>query len=111
MADPLKSYNFRIELDGIIRGGFTDCTGLDSSQTFIPYREGTDTLTGRKIPGVNTYSNIVLKWGLSGDRDLYDWRQQAANGTVERGGGTSINQCGNGRPRRSYKIWNPRPLL
>jgi len=90
MADPYKGYNFRVELDGITRAGFTDCTGLDSTQAPISYREGTDSLTGRKIPGTNVYSNITLKWGLSDDRELYDWRQKAADGTVQRKNGSIV---------------------
>ena len=90
MADPYKGYNFRVELDGITRAGFTDCTGLVSTQAPISYREGTDSLTGRKIPGTNVYSNITLKWGLSDDRELYDWRQKAADGTVQRKNGSIV---------------------
>ena len=90
MADPYKGYNFRVELDGITRAGFTDCTGLDSTQAPISYREGTDSLTGGKIPGTNVYSNITLKWGLSDDRELYDWRQKAADGTVQRKNGSIV---------------------
>ena len=109
MADPLKSFNFRIEIDGIDRGGFTDCTGLDSSQTPISYREGTDALTGRKIPGVNVYSNIVLKWGLSDDRQLYDWRQQAVDGVVERKNGSIILLDDQGNEKVRWNFFNAWP--
>ncbi len=30
--DPYLSYNFLVEIDGIVRAGFRECTGLDSSQ-------------------------------------------------------------------------------
>jgi phage tail-like protein len=108
-TDPYKGYNFRVELDGITRAGFTDCSGLDSTQTPIPYREGTDALTGRKIPGVNTYSNIVLKWGLSDDRDLFDWRQKAVDGTVQRKNGSIVLLDDKGNEKIRWNFVNAWP--
>lgn len=82
--DPYRVYNFLIEIDGITRGGFRECSGLDSAQDPIDYREGNEGLTVRKLPGLVKYSNITLKWGITDDFELLDWRQKAAEGTVER---------------------------
>ena len=30
--DPYRGFNFRVEVDGITRGGFREAAGLDSSQ-------------------------------------------------------------------------------
>ena len=38
--DPYRTYNFRVEIDGITRAGFRECSGLDTSQDPIDYREG-----------------------------------------------------------------------
>lgn len=88
--DPFRSYNFRIELDGIDRGGFRECSGLDASQDPIEYREGTEGLTARKLPGLNKYSNITLKWGMTDDTELWDWRKKAITGKVERKNGSIV---------------------
>lgn len=81
--DPYRGYNFRLEIDGITRFGFQECSGLDSTQDPIEYREGDEgTLTVRKLSGLNTYSNITLKWGISDDTDLIEWRQQIADGKI-----------------------------
>ena len=88
--DPYRSYRFRIELDGVERGAFQECSGLDFSQDPIEYREGPDALYPRKLPGLTKYSNIVLKWGITQDEELWNWREQALNGTIERKNGSII---------------------
>jgi phage tail-like protein len=88
--DPFHGYNFRVELDGITRAGFHEAAGLDSDQTPVEYREGTDPLTTRKLPGLVKYSNISLKWGITDDSELWDWRQQAMEGKVTRKNGSVV---------------------
>ena len=29
--DPFPQYNFRVEIDGVARAGFTECSGLEAS--------------------------------------------------------------------------------
>ena len=88
--DPFGSFNFLVEIDGITRAAFRECSGLDSSQQATDYREGGEPLRMRKIPGLNTYSNINLKRGVTLDVELWNWRQQAAEGRVERKNGSII---------------------
>ncbi len=89
-TDPYKAYNFFLEIDGINRAGFRECSGLDASQDPIDYREGNDALTAHKLPGLNKYSNISLKWGITDDPELWDWRKKAIDGTVERKNGSIV---------------------
>ena len=88
--DPFRSFNFAVEIDGIARAGFRECSGLDASQDPIEYREGTEGLTTRKLPGLNKYSNITLKWGMTDDTELWDWRKKAMTGKVERKNGSIV---------------------
>ena len=81
--DPYRGYNFLVEIDGITRAGFRECSGLDSTQDPIEYREGNEALTARKLPGLNKYSNISLKWGITDDAELWDWRQQVMDGNID----------------------------
>ena len=81
--DPYRGYNFLVEIDGIARAGFRECSGLDSTQDPIEYREGNEGLTARKLPGLNKYSNISLKWGITDDAELWDWRQQVMDGNID----------------------------
>ncbi len=88
--DPYRSYNFIVEIDGITRAGFRECSGLDSTTDPIAYREGNDGLTTRQLPGLVKFSHITLKWGLSDDKELWDWRQQAASGNIQRKNGSIV---------------------
>jgi phage tail-like protein len=88
--DPYRSFNFVVEIDGITRAGFRECSGLDSSQDPVEYREGGDPATVRKLPGLIKYSNISLKRGVTDDTELQKWRQQAIDGKVERKNGSII---------------------
>ncbi|MFL6292694.1 MAG: phage tail protein [Thermoanaerobaculia bacterium] len=88
--DPFRSFNFAVEIDGIARAGFRECSGLDASQDPIEYREGTEGLTSRKLPGLVKYSNITLKWGMTDDAELWDWRKRAMTGKVERKNGSIV---------------------
>jgi phage tail-like protein len=88
--DPYRAYNFLVEIDGITRAGFRECSGLDSAQDPIEYREGGEIITARKLPGMVKYSNIVLKWGISDDKDLWEWRLKAMEGKVERKNGSIV---------------------
>ena len=83
--DPLASYNFKVELDGITRAGFKECSGLESTVNAGTYREGTDpTLALRSIPGLQTFTNIVLKRGVTNDKALWEWHKLALEGQAER---------------------------
>jgi phage tail-like protein len=84
VKDPFRSYRFRVEIDGIQRAGFRECAGLDSTQDPVEYREGTEGLTVRKLLGLNKYSNISLKWGVADDKEIWEWRKQAADGKLEK---------------------------
>jgi len=87
--DPYSSHRFLVEIDGIARGGFSECTGFDSTVEVTEYQEGGDGIK-RQIPARTTYSNIQLKWGMSDDRDLYDWHMKAVRGEVERKNGSIV---------------------
>ena len=88
--DPFRGYNFLVELDGVERAAFQECSGLDFSQDPIEYREGNDPLYPSKLPGLTKYSNIVLKWGIMNDKELWDWRQKALDGKIERKNGSIV---------------------
>jgi phage tail-like protein len=83
--DPYTGFNFSVELDGITRAGFRECSGLENSQNAGEYREGTDkNLSVRKLPGLVTHSDITLSRGITADSKLWEWRQKAMKGAVER---------------------------
>lgn len=89
-VDPYKNYRFLLEIDGITQAGFTECTGLGSDVEVVEYREGGDAATVRKLPGKVSYPDLVLKWGLTDSRELYDWHFMALNGEIDRKNGSIV---------------------
>ncbi|MGH8531175.1 MAG: phage tail protein [bacterium] len=79
-VDPYGNFNFRVEIDGIIRAAFQEASGFDSSIDITEHREGGENTTMRKLPAMTKYSNITLKWGVTDDRELYDWHRQWVTG-------------------------------
>lgn len=89
-VDPFLNYNFLVELDGIARAAFSEVTGLDATTEPVEYREGGENTTVRKLPGMTKFSNIVLKWGMTADKELYAWHRQTVLGNVQRRNGSVI---------------------
>jgi phage tail-like protein len=84
MADPYRGFNFIVEIDGIAEAGFRECSGLDTSTDPVDYREGTDPNHVRKLTGLNKYTAISLKRGITDSDKLWKWRQTAIDGKTER---------------------------
>jgi len=82
--DPYGSFNFQLEIDGITRAGFAECTGLNAEANVIEYREGNESLTTRKLHGLIKYGNVTLKWGVSQDPELFNWFKTVMDGDIDR---------------------------
>ena len=89
-VDPVRNFNFLVEIDGIAQASFTECSGLSTTTEVIENREGGDNVTVRKLPGKTSYDNISLKWGLTSSTELWDWRQQIIDGNVVRKNGSIV---------------------
>ena len=102
--DPYRVYKYKVEIDGITRGAFSEASGLDSSQDPIEYREGTDPLHSKKLPGLNKTSNISLKWGITDDQEFWLWREKSINGKTERKNGSIVlyNDAGEEKIRWNF---------
>jgi phage tail-like protein len=90
IPEVLPNFNFLVEIDGIARAGFQQCSGFDSTTDVIEYREGGLNITPHKFPGMTKHSNIVLKWGITTDRALPDWHGRIAKGDIERKNGSIV---------------------
>jgi phage tail-like protein len=78
-------------------------SGFDSTIDVIEHREGGENTTVRKLPGLTKYANISLKWGITDDRQLYQWHRAAVEGDVQRKNGSIV-----GLDRRGNEVlrWN-----
>lgn len=83
--DPYQQFNFLVEIDGVTRAGFSECSGLTTDTDPVDYREGADiALNVRKLSGLRKYTNVVLKRGYTKDKGLWEWRKKIINGQTER---------------------------
>lgn len=112
MADPINNFNFKVEIQGIVVGGFSEVSGLESTIESADYREGGDNHTVRKIPGKTTYTDIVLKRGTTGgDNTLYTWHRDVVNGTITRHDGSIIVYDRTGKTEVvRYNFFNAWPI-
>lgn len=85
-GDPLVSFNFAIEVTGVISGYFTECDGLGSESEVIEHKimgpGGKEAV--RKIPGRLKWGDVTLKRGITANLDFWDWRKQVEDGLVDK---------------------------
>jgi len=81
--DPYRNSRFRLEIQGIVQAGFSECTGFDATTDAVDYREGTDRPVLRKLSGLTKYGNITLKWGLTDAKEIWEWRKQVIDGKMK----------------------------
>lgn len=90
-VDPYRGFNFRVEIDGLTVGSFSECSGLSSDGDAVDYREGTDLPnTNRRLIGLRKFPNIVLKRGYTQNTELWNWYRNIMNGVPDRRHGAII---------------------
>jgi phage tail-like protein len=85
---PYLTFNFAVEIEGLLVGGFTEVSGLESTIEVEEYREGGVNGFVHKLPGRTSYSNLVLRHGLTGVGSLWDWYHHTTEGAIYRRNGT-----------------------
>lgn len=115
--DPLPAFNFLITLidtsstfsaiasgvGGLALGGFSECTGLESTLETFDYQEGGVNDRLHRFPTRITPSNIVLSRGVGFGEDLWLWHQEFIEGKGKRRDGFIILQ---NELRIPIKIWS-----
>lgn len=86
--DPYQSCNFVVEIEGLLTGGFANCSGLLSEIEGYEYREGGVNDHVHHFAGRVHHPALVLKHGMSPIDGLWNWYQDTANGIVKRRNGT-----------------------
>jgi phage tail-like protein len=86
--DPYQGFNFLVEIEGILAGGFSECTGLQVETEFFDYREGGVNEYMHRFTGPTKYPSLILKHGLTQIDGLWVWYQDVVAQKVERRNGT-----------------------
>jgi phage tail-like protein len=110
--DPFSGFNFLVEIDGVTKAGFSECSGISIETDAIEYRNGDEDITVRKLPGLRKYGNITLKRGFTKDAGLWDWRKTVLEGRTERHTGsiTLLNEERKAAVRWTFREAWPRKL-
>ena len=88
--DPYLRQNFAVEIDGVTVAHFAEVSGLEVEIGIVEYRNGSEDVTVRKLPGLAKYSNITLKRGVVGDLSLWQWLGTVRQGNAERRDGAIV---------------------
>jgi len=78
-----------VEIEGVTVGAFQAVHGIDSFTEVIEFKDGDDIIV-RKVPGRTLYSNIVLDRGFVNSSELWQWRKDVIDGSIERKAGSII---------------------
>ena len=82
--DPYHGFNFFVEIDGLLCGGFREVRGLESSVEVKSYAEGGVNGFQHMLPGETRYPNLVLSRGLTDLDTLWGWYDDVSQGIIKR---------------------------
>ena len=82
--NPYGNYNFLVQLGGEAAAGFSEVELPEGRIEAIEYREGDDLGPARKLPGRVSYGDVVLRRGLTGGTELFDWWSAVRDGQADR---------------------------
>lgn len=68
-TDPVRNFKFLVSINyprgNLSRLGFMNMSGLSATTSTIPYREGGNNTTQRKMPGQTDFADITLSRGVT----------------------------------------------
>jgi phage tail-like protein len=109
--DPVLSFNFRIEINGVFEAGFSEVSGLQAEIEVQDYREGGVNDFTHKFAGpVKFPSNLVLKNGTTDSVKLWSWYQDVMRGQVTRKSLDVVLLDAAGDEKRRWKFKNAYPV-
>lgn len=88
--EPLPTFNFAVEIEGLLVGGFSEVSGLESRIDTVPYREGGVNEFTHQLPVSGEPANLTLRHGLTTVATLWNWHYDAVRGIVRRRNGTIV---------------------
>jgi phage tail-like protein len=83
--DPFLGFNFSVEVEGLVVGGFSEVSGLQAEVEIQDYREGgVNEFIHRRAGPIRYPSTLVLKKGMTDASGLFSWYRNVMQGKVER---------------------------
>jgi phage tail-like protein len=82
--DPLIASHFALEVQGVVSAFFREASGFNNTSQVVTHQavDAQGRSIVQKIPGDLTWSDLVLRRGITDDKGLWDWRQKVIDGKV-----------------------------
>jgi phage tail-like protein len=74
--DPAPEFRYWVEIDGLLEGTFTECSGFKADREIIPFKEGGVNDYVHKLPGRTSFSDITLRKGVMFSIELWKWFEE-----------------------------------
>ena len=87
---PFMSFEFRIEIEGIVSAQASEVTGLSMETETELYEEGGVNDFVHLLPKRTKYQHIILKRGITDKDEMWNWYQDVVNGKFKRKNGAII---------------------
>lgn len=107
--DPYKTFNYIVEIEGIIVGGFSEVSGMSIETETYPIIEGGMNYFVHKLPKSTKFSDITLKRGIT-DWNLYDWYLDTIYGNIIRKSGSIILQDNGKEEKMTWYFFDAFPI-
>jgi phage tail-like protein len=109
--DPFLSFNFAVEIEGLVVGGFSEVSGLQVEAEVQEYREGGVNEYIHKLAGPIRYpSNLTLKRGITDATALWSWYLDVMQGTIERKNVSVVLMDSAGEEQRRWNFQRAYPV-
>jgi phage tail-like protein len=83
--DPVVGFHFGLEIQGVIKGYFTECSGIGSENEIAEQKvvneKGIQVVL--KVPGRLKWGDVTLKRGLTSNMEIWEWRKMVEDGNVK----------------------------
>jgi phage tail-like protein len=102
-GDPYLSFHFRVEIDGIEVGGFSEVTGLQIEVEMADWREGGNNEFLLRFVGPAKHpANLVLKHGIMDANVLWSWQREIMEGRIQRRNAAIVLLDSAGKDKRRW---------
>ena len=103
-GDYLPAHNFKLEIDGVVVGGFKEVSGIEDGKMEA------DSATEAGRAGKAKYKNIILKRGFVNDTSLFDWSKKVSAGATDRKSISIIALDRDGKETMRYNFFEAWPV-
>lgn len=83
-VDPYLGFRYRVEIDAVLRGGFTEVDGIEVELETETYEEGGVNDRTHVLPTRASTGNVTLRRGLTDEDDVWSWAKAAVDGRADR---------------------------